>query len=466
MSEPGSNPELLRAEGDYYINYLKIVAYNGKEYPIDNQMIELCYHENIATISNYLSVTLFDTVDFPTLLPMIGEERLKISFTRQDEKAVKSGGAFKDPIVLDLPIYKISKRSPETVGRKGQIYTLHATSDEMLQALKSKVRLGLKNRLYSEMVEEVYNEYVKVSKPIEVEPTQYAQNFCIGNMNPFRFITHVSGRSVSPTYGGCLYFFFEDRDKFYYKSLGSLFDSKHSLDLNFSVKGTLKEGSGVGPKERNFERDVYAVEHLEHKQSFDLIKTIISGGYSQKAIFFDPIRQLINIKEFDIEEEWASLPHSEKDKSVKPFTPGNKAKSSPDSRVSLHWTNAEHDTTEHISSKEPGINPFRFEEYVLRTNSQIDTMLRNSIDAILPGTPELKAGMTVKFKLPEHLGKVSEKDPEMMDAYLQGKYLVVSVVHRIIKGAYTCGVTLTKDSFYSDIKHRSPTEEYPTGKYM
>lgn len=466
MSESGNNPEQLHAERDYFIHYLKIVAYNGKEYPIDPQMVELCYHENIGSISNYLSVSLYDTVDYPTLLPMIGEERLKVSFTRQDEKAVKTGGAFKEPITLDMPVYKITKRSPESIARKAQMYTLHAVSDELLQSLKTKVRLGLKDKLYSEMVEQVYNQYVKVSKPIEVEPTKYRQDFCIANMNPFRFITHVSGRSISPNYGGCLYFFFEDRDKFNYKSLGALFEAGKSLDLNFAVKGILKEGDGVGPKERNFERDVYTVEHLEHKQSFDLIKTILTGGYSQKAIFFDPVRQLINVKEFDIEQEWESLPHTESGKAAKPFTSGNKAKASPDCKMSLNWTNSDHDIVEHIASKEPGINPFKFEEYILRVNSQLDTMLRNSIDAILPGTPGIKAGMTINFTLPEHLGKVSDKDPEMLDAYLQGKYLVVSVVHRIVKGAYTCGVTLTKDSFYSDIKHRAPTEEYPLGKYM
>lgn len=466
MSESGSNPEKLRAERDYFIDYLKIVAFNGKEYPIDPQMVELCYHENIGTISTYLSVSLYDTVDYPTLLPMIGEERIRVSFTRQDEKAAKGGGGFKDPIILDMPVYKITKRSPESIARKSQMYTLHAVSDELLKSLKSKVRLGLKDKLYSEMVSQVYDEYVKVTKPIEVEPTKYLQNFCIANMNPFRFITHVSGRSVSPNYGGCLYFFFEDRDKFNYKSLGSLFEAGHTLDLNFAAKGFLKTGHATEPKERNFERDVYAVEHLEHKQSFDLIKTILTGGYAQKAIFFDPIRQLINIQEFDIDKEWDSLPHTQDKKAVKPFTAENKAKSSPDCKMSLNWTNADHDIVEHIASKEPGINPFKFEEYILRVNSQLDTMLRNSIDAILPGTPDIKAGMTVNFILPEHLGKVSDQEPEMLDAYLQGKYLVVSVVHRIVKGAYTCGVTLTKDSFYSEIKHRPPTEEYPLGKYM
>lgn len=466
MSGSESNPKLLRAERDYYIHYLNIVAFNGQKYPIDSQLVELCYHENIGAISAYLSVSFFDTIDFPTLLPMIGEERIMVSFTRQDENAVKSGGKFKDPITLDMPVYKITKRSPDTGSQKGQFYTLHATSDEMIQSLKKKVRLGLKAKPFSEMVEQVYNEYVKVSKPIEVEPTQYEQDFCIANMNPFRFISHVSGRSVSPSYGGCLYFFFEDRDKFYYKSLGSLFQAQDTLDLTYPTKGILKTGTGTDAKERNFKRDVYAIEHMEHKQSFDIIKTILLGGYSQKAIFFDPIRRLITTKEFDIDKEWETLPHSEAAQSAKPYTPSNKAKDSSDARISLHWTNAEHDVADHIASRDPDIKPSRIEEYSLRTNSQLDTMLRNSIDAILPGTPEIKAGMTVNFNLPEHLGKVSEQSPEQMDAYLQGKYLVVSVVHRIVKGAYTCGVTLSKDSFTSNIKHRPPTKEYPTGGYM
>jgi hypothetical protein len=462
MSDQGLSPEILRRERDYYIDYLKIVAYNGKEYSIASQMIEFTYHESIATPCVYCSVTLYDAVDFPTLLPMIGEERLKVSFTRQDEHAAKKEGGFKKPIVLDLPIYKISGRSPENTSRKGQVYTLHATSDEMLKSLKSKVRLGLKGLTYSEMVRKVYDEYVKASKDIEVEDTKHIHDFCISNMNPFRFITHVSGKSISPKYGGCLYFFYEDRNKFNYKSLGTMFEGEQSLELNFAVKNTLKQGGDkAGPKERVFDRDMYSVEALEHKGSFDLIKTIISGAYSQRAIFFDPVRQLISTKDFDIEDEWDSLPHIDK---VKPFTSGNSAKSAPDSRITVHWTNSEHDTVEHIASKEPGINPFRPEDFTLRVNAQLDGMMRSSIDVIIPGTPDMIAGQVVQFHLPEHLGKVSEQEPEEPDAYLQGKYLVVSVMHRLSTTEYTCSATIVKDSFYSNIKHRDPEAEYPIEK--
>lgn len=458
MPDLQSNPELLRRERDFYINYMKIVAFNGAEYSIANQMIEFTYHEHIGTPSTYCSITLYDSIDFPTLLPMIGEERLKVSFTRQDEKAVDAEGGLLPPIVLDMQIYKITNRSPETSNRKGQVYTLHAVSDEMLNALKSKVRLGLKAMTYSDMVARVYEDYIKVSKPIEIEATQHIHDFCIANMNPFRFITHVSSRSISPDFGGCLYFFFEDRDQFNYKSLGALFKQEPILQLNFAVKNILKQGGGSEPKMRNFDRDMYTVENMEHKNSFDLIKNIIAGGYSQKSIFFDPIRQLITTKEFDIDEEWDSLPHVDK---VKPFTDGNKAKKAPDSRMSLHWTDAEHDTVEHIASKEPGINPKRLEDFVLRINSQNQTMLRNSIDTVLPGTPVMKAGTTLNILLPENLGKVGFEFPEEQDAYLQGKYLIVGVMHKLTTTEYTCSSTIIKDSLYSDINHRSPENEYP-----
>lgn len=461
MPDQGSNPELLRRERDFYINYMKIVAFNGAEYSIANQMIELTYHENIGTPSVYCSVTLYDAIDFPTLLPMIGEERLKVSFTRQDETAVAEGGGLLDPIVLDLPIYKISNRSPQTSNRKGQVYSIHATSDEMLQSLKTKVRLGLTNMSYSDMVSRVYEDYVKVNKPIEIEDTQHVYDFCIGNMNPFRFITHVSSRALSPDFGGCLFFFFEDRDKFNFKSLGTMFKDAPILRLNFAMKNILKEGTGDEPKERNFLRDMYTVEHMEHSHSFDLIKTIISGSYSQKAIFVDPIRQLFNAKEFHLADEWDSLPHIDK---VKPFTDGSKAKDAPDSRMSLHWTNADHDTVEHIVSKEPGINPYRVEDFVLRVNSQVDTMMRNSINVVIPGAPTVKAGTVINFFLPEHLGKVSEEEPEEPDAYLQGNYLVVSVMHRLSTHEYTCGASLFKDALFSAINHRSPDEEYAQNK--
>lgn len=459
MIDRESNPEIIRKEKDYYINYLNIVAYNGAEYTIATQAIEITYYENIFTPSVLLSVTIFDSVDYPSLLPFIGQERLKISFTRQDEKALDNGG-FLEPIVLDLAIYKITNRSPEAENRKSQVYTLHAVSDETLKSLKMKVRLGLKDMPYSDMAARVYDEYVKVKKPLEIEPTQFEHDFCIANMPPIRFITHVASNSISAAFGGCAYFFFEDRDKFNFKSLGSLFNSSTVLEINFAPKNILKPGTGDEPKPRNFERDLYTAERYEHK-GVDIIKKILMGGFSAKAIYVDPIRQKYNVKNWDLNSEWDSLPHVDK---VKPFTNEHVALNAPDSKMNLFWTNAEHDIVPHIAGKEPGIKPFHFEDYSLRVNAQLESLTHYCIDAVLPGTPTITAGSVIHFHLPENLGKISETDPEEKDRYLQGKYLVLSCMHMVTHTEYTTNVTLVKDSFFSDITHRPPTEEYPANK--
>ena len=81
----------LRQEKDYVLEYLQLVIpRTGAKYDISEQLIRLTYEENIFMGIIHGSLLMVDAVDYPTLIPFIGEEEIHFSLTRQDEMTKNS----------------------------------------------------------------------------------------------------------------------------------------------------------------------------------------------------------------------------------------------------------------------------------------------------------------------------------------------------------------------------------------
>ena len=90
----------------------------------------------------------------------------------------------------------------------------------------------------------------------------------------------------------------------------------------------------------------------------------------------------------------------------------------------------------------------------------MEQLKRHIISTTLSGDPRVRAGHIIQFNLPEVMGKVGREFPEELDAYLQGKYLIISAAHVTEQNVYYMNLELVKDSFFSNITHRDPVKEY------
>lgn len=463
-SYPNAPHEVLRRENDFVINYIKIVAFNGAEYDITNHKVMVTYEESFFPGNVHGSITLIDTVDYPTLLPMIGEERLKASFTRQAEDTPPgSTGDLLPPIEFDCRIYKISPREQQGEGsEKMQTYTLYFCSDEIVKSAQTKVFKAFKAKPFSDIVQIVYDEKMKVTKEIEVEKTKYDVDYAISNQSPIQAIKQIAKRSIpeDPT-SGRYFTLWEDRDKFHFKNIGTLFQNPVSKKIVYKVQQVLEDKAsgkgGVNYQPREIEKDINAVQHYNHSTSWDILAHLQNGKASSKAITIDIVRQKIDKVEFDLDAQYEEFPHLG---NAKPFTAGSPTLKCPDACFNLISTNKEHDTLEHIASREPGIKPNHIEEYLLHRQSNAQQLLHHVTAVQMSGDPRTKVGDIIEFVLPELLGKVSKQNPQELDKYLQGKYIVGAIAHIITATGYYMNMELIKESYFSDIQHRDPVKEY------
>lgn len=460
----------IRSEFDYIINHITIVSHDGKEYNFYPQFVELIYRESI--FENLTSGSLFvaDSVDFPTLLPILGEERLKVSFTRQDETSKE--GALLKPLVFDLAIYSMTGRMQDAGSKKRQTYTLHLTPDETFKNLNTIIFKKYKNRTYSSMVKKIFNDYLKIKKPLKVvEETSGTYSYLIQNKSPIKAINLIKNKCVSSEKNGYCYVFYEDRDQFNFISLSKLAKQDPVARYTYEPKNVNENSSGLQHKDIRIQ-SLYSVEEYKNDSSVDTVGVALSPEATSSLLSVDPIRRTYSLKAFDLRgkesiaehklplvenSSWDDFPHMEKGK---PWKKGGRSFSNPLTSMAMLISDSGQDSQEYMSERDIETKPFEPETFFLQRESQIRQLTKNIMKVTVSGDPRIKAGNVVLFYLPESLGKISPEHPEEFDKYLQGRYIVTTVSHILKKGSYRMDLELVKDSFFTDIKSRNPASEY------
>ena len=483
--------EKIRNENDYILDYLRLVPQDPSKTPVTasqnpanstaqgyfdftSHFVEFSFEESLFEFGLHGSMFVMDAVDYPTLLPMIGEERVQASFTRPDESK-KDGGKLPS-LKFDLAVYKLAGKRQEGGSRKSQTYTLYYGSDEVFTNMNVRIFKTYKNMPYSKMVESICKDYLKTKKKVFVEETKYNQTYHIQNLSPLKAITKISERCVSNPKDGSLpgyyYVFYEDRDQINFVSLAYLAKQEPVVTYKYKTKNTAEDTEGLSHKPRDVKQDLYNVDNIQNQTGFDTIKAALSGETTASLFSVDPIRRSYSLKAFDLRGEtskklhnmdllpnssWDSFHHMEKGK---PWKENGKTFVNPKANMAMLISDNGQDTHEYISSRDKTITPYAPEEFFLQRKSNRQQILKNVITTTVSGDPRIKVGCVIKFEVPELMGKIGKHAPEQQDKYMQGKYLVVGIAHILKKNEYRMNLELVKDSFYSDIKARNPVEEY------
>lgn len=438
----------IRKEGDFFIDKIELITYKGDVYKLELLRVEMSIHEDLFNPVLSGVIWLQDSSDLTQFLPLIGEETLKVSFTRPDESG---RGLLDDYYEAEFRIYKIESRRPEADKMNVQNYGLHFVSKEKITDMKTKVWQTYEDMPYSDMVQKIFDEYIKSSKPLVVEPTMYEFKFAASGMSPFDIIHILASKSISAEGNGSAYVFYEDMDQFNFVTLGKLM--KQGSDVRFlSQLGNVLEDKGtVKRRDRDIEIDVRRVENYRWASSFDVIGRLQNGMYAQQLWAVDTLRQIWEKHDWDYKKEFPGLPHVDSDDIC---TDALDALGSPPTVMRLMETTRDHDIVPHIVAKEPGIKPNKIEEHVLKRASQLEQALGHRMQINVSGDPRRRTGKVIEFMTPNHYGAYNEDhrpDPPH-DRYLSGKHLIVSCKHRIEAHRYYGELEIMKDSLAQGIE--------------
>lgn len=448
-----SQGDTLRKENDYVLNYIKLVDWKGNEYDFFKHFVEFTYEESIYS-SPHGSMVCIDAIDFPTLLPIIGEERVKASFTRPDEN---NPGELLPDLKFDLSVYKMHSKHQDGGSLKRQAYTLCYISEPVHKSTNVRIFKAYKGKIYSDMVQQIYDEFLTDGKPIEIEPTLHEMDYTINNERPYNAINKIATRSISGEGNGSLYTFYEDRDSFHFVTYSKMFARPVSTKIRYEPKNISESSEGLDHKITDVKRGITNVAQMQQGGNFDTLASAMSGEGSSHLLSINPIRRKMIEKPFDLKTEFDTFKHIDTNKK---WSDQNKMFVQPKANPKMIVSNIGNDTAPYIAEHEPGIKPNFYEDYKLHRTSQKQQIEKQIVRVTLSGDPRVKAGDILEFELPEHLGKTNRDEPEELDRYLQGKYLIAAVAHIIKQGSYMIHLELLKDTYFKELKNRDPVAEY------
>lgn len=247
-----------------------LYSHTGKKLDISYNISQF---EIIEDVSNFCLVGSFmfiDVLGIKEFLPLIGGEKLKITY-RTDETF--------DYVSNNFVITKIGKenQSGDYIPRKSlQVFF---SSELIVNSFKQSFSKSYNHKQPSYIVKDIYDNMLKSKKQLIVEDTINTISYIIPNCNPHKAIQYIMKRSLSSTYNDAGYLFFENANECNFISLQKMYNQDAIFDIYFHkhFKNENERYTGyLGLP--NYYENIYTIDLLEETRK---------GVYGSTIYVFD-----------------------------------------------------------------------------------------------------------------------------------------------------------------------------------
>lgn len=451
------NPSSLEMYEDFILKEVTLINYQDEEIDVQHLRIRIDIYEDMFHNCCSGMISISDALDLPHLFPFVGAERIRITFSKPLPVRRETDSDESIEFSKTFRIYNVSDR--QVTRNNHQVYTLKFVSEELFKNETSVVQRGFVDKTYSEMVEIVYDELIRIDKDLEIEPTKFLHRHTSNNQKPFQFFNSVASMSVSEEENGSFYVFYEDRDKFNFVTLGKLVQKDPVEEYVYWQKNA-PDPDLINNDQRpeSADREIVNVEKYVVNSQINPLMNLKQGMYGSTFFHIDTIRKKTELQEFKLSEEFDSFKHVDKSK---PFPEDYDLLDKTDAHIRLTLSDKDRDLQEHLTSRDEQIaQTRRYDESHLKRKSQLFQMNTLKLGVKVPGDPKITVGDMIAFNLPSNEADVYEGSPRQLDDYLQGKYLVTAVKHTIDSNKYTMTMSIMKDTLFSNIKYVDPAKKY------
>ncbi|MDD4242727.1 MAG: hypothetical protein PHG08_00305 [Bacilli bacterium] len=392
-------------------------------------MLEMNIYEDI--FSNYITgtITVSDSIDLVNYLPLVGEERLEISYKTP-------GMSDKDGLVSNIfYVYKISDRG--LVKEKNQVYVIHFMSEEAFSDLHVKISKAYKGVL-SEIAKSVFSDgdalgaREEVANKLVVEKTDNSFAVVVPTWSPIKTLNWLAARSINKN-GVANYVFYQDSFNYNFISIDQLMSKDPKIvfwDTTLNVRQLQDVYKGEDISAYNI------VRQSTNDLAFDISTKMMTGVFSSTMINCDLLNRSINIQEFDYIDSFDKSNHLNKYP-----TNSSKVMRNPHSCVVMYVNH--HQMFDNIESDYP-------EKWLLQRRSLTRQIDSYRTEIVVAGRTDYKCGTVVDYRF--NTVRSHDTDDEAEELLNKGNYLIAAINHRIAKNEHECIIQLVKDSSIMDLK--------------
>jgi hypothetical protein len=409
------------------------IQLNGNKINIKRQLVELSYYEDIFSFIVSGHLKLKDAVGLVESLQLTGKESIVIDFG-------SSSGDPRPP--QTFRIYSVPKRIP--IGNlSSEMLEIHFCSEELMLSEQTKIIRAYKGTQISTMIDDILTKDLKIgtTKNRIIQDTTGKYDFIIPTKKPFEAISWLSTYALPSVDAGADMLFYETVWGFYFKSLGTLYQSEPTATYKYDQKNT--PGS-------TFSDGEFSVLDFEFVKTFDALNDVKSGTFSNRLISLDPIMRSMTVTDFDYEKYKSN---------ASKLNPGTILSTSTN-RLNKKQNEAYSGTLKMVAGNSGQKNKLPenlrgfvaedifIEKTVPNRTAQISLINHTKLKLKIPGNSLLAAGDTINFNLLSYIGAENRG----LDKFYSGKYLVTAIRHHLDgDGVYQAIVEISKESTPSQL---------------
>jgi len=435
----------------YQIEYdIALVNFENKQaIDIKRILAEFNFYENIFSNTLTCDLVILDAVGLIDRFPIVGNEKIVLAFKSKHSD---------NQIVRTFDIYKISNRTQ--LEERLHSYVIYGVSAESVANQTKLLSQSFPNQSIDQIVNKIFNEYIEPvnNKTIDVEPTNGLQSF-VFNKTPFESINQLASEAVSSLYPDTSsYVFYEDRDGFKFRSIGSMIETDPVEDYYYGVANIDEL------YEEKSERKPYQIiVSLGFEKTFDVIKGLQLGLYDNRVLSIDPILKKFNQKVFRYAENFPLFNHLGNNKIVDDFgrfsfEEGHSHRRFLGTQIGEDYNNLSYLENRIDQTSDPFLSsPRQRQKFLNNALSQLSTFSQYTINVTVPGNHLLKAGDTIRLYIPQN-SDIKEDETKYIKLFGQDPKFLISAVKHNYKNTdtfFTTTISCVKESFGKPI-----TSEY------
>tara|TARA_B100000959_G_scaffold283071_1_gene351067 strand:+ start:851 stop:2305 length:1455 start_codon:yes stop_codon:yes gene_type:complete len=448
-----ANNEIHQA-GDYKLELAELVSYRvhneeNKTYRVDIKpiLVNIELSENIMQNHMIGSLTVYDTQDIRTVLPITGLEKLLLKFNTPGMSGINAveGEGF------PFHVYKIDKINLNERQGKAQAYRIFFTAEEAFRDSMSRISKAYTGKI-EDAVEDILRnkKFLNSKKKLFFEPSASNNKVVIPNLRPYEAINWMICQLKAEKYNGGGYFFYETPRGWFLRSLESMMAVNGVAarpvvwDYHYQTANVKNEGM------KDVASDMHSVIKYEFIKPTNSLFNLRSGMYCSKLLIHDAFNKIFQELDFDYQKNFEKNFHTEHDngqKSKNKFTiPMNKWEDTnksftenPDSQLSFQsGTSKIHNTMDTLGK-------------VLSQEVLSQTLAMGSIQLklLVPGNSLIQAGDMISFDLP--LMRPLGQEKQLPNPYYTGRYLITAVKHSLstVASQYNMVLECYKDAVHT-----------------
>lgn len=395
---------------------IKITNLAGKEIDITEYFLLLEIIEDITNFTVIGNLNFVDSLGLKETFPILGGEKLKIKFNTNDtfQKYEK-----------EFIITKIGTETQINVSRNIREIKLYFSSVELLTNYKKSFSKSYKHKKISDIINEIFQKQLESKKEIEIEDTKNSISFISNYWNPFQTIRFLMNKSISSINLDSGFLFFEDKDKFNFKSITEIFKQSTDKKLIFHR---------MNQESKKLVGFVGLIDYFYPIKTIDLIENIKKGITGSKLVTYDYSTKSYMNSEINYEKSFETTQMGNN----LLYKENELTKNSKIEFYNNYISDRIIDNIEYQNIIEEQSKVF------LRNKILYNSLNDNSIVIGKPGDSELSCGQIIDVE------QKSFAEENTYNDKMNGKMLIKSIKHKIDKDEGYKQVALLTKMFYSN----------------